>query len=286
MFNSFLNLKVNPFAETPDARFFYEAKQHSAVLDRLSQTLEKGNGFTMLTGEVGTGKTIVSRALIQQLEPVATSALLLFPALEGRDLFEAIAEEFGLALEPGLTTKGIINQLVEFLIANAKSGKKALLILDEAQNASINGLENIRMLSNFEQDSSKLLHILLVGQPELKTKLEKPVCRQINQRISAQLELEGLAHDEVAKYIRHRIEIAGGANFVSFKNEAVQAIYQLSAGLPRLINLQCQLALEYAAKNGNRVITKTDLIRALENGNVLKSHRSMPWRREVKLVQV
>ena len=286
MFSSFLNLKVNPFAETPDVRFFYEAKQHSAVLERLVQTLDKGNGFTMLTGEVGTGKTILSRALIKRLEPSTTSALLLFPALEGRDLFEAIAEEFGLVVEAGASTKSVVSQLVNFLIENARQGKRALLILDEAQNASINALESIRLLSNFEQDSSKLIHILLVGQPELKNKLQKPACRQINQRISAQLELEGLGADEVSKYVRHRIETAGGANFVQFKNETIQGIFELSDGLPRLINLQCQLALEYAAKTGSRIITKADLIRALENGNVLKRQKSMPWRREVKLVQV
>lgn len=285
MFNSFLNLKANPFAETPDVRFFYEAKPHSAVLKRLVHTLEKGNGFSMLTGEVGSGKTILSRALIQLLEPTTTSALLLFPALEGRELLEAIAEEFGLGVQAFATTKAVVDTLVNFLIQNAKNGKRALLILDEAQNASLRALERIRMLSNFEQDSNKLIHILLVGQPELKNIIHEPECRQINQRISEQLELNSLSQDEIGKYVRHRIELAGGTNFISFESETLQAIYQLSNGLPRLINLQCQLALEFSAETKKRVISKADLLFALEYGNVLKRQSSRPWRREVKLVQ-
>jgi len=285
MFNSFFNLRENPFSDTPDTRFTFHAKNQSEALFKIQTTLDQGLGFTMLTGEVGSGKTHLSRLLVKQIQSQADAALLLFPGLESHDLFGAIAEEFGLEVPPNATLKTLLDQLTDFFIANAAKGRRSVLIVDEAHNVSINALESIRQLSNIEQDAVKLLHIVLVGQPELLERLKAPQARQINQRIGARLELQNFLHNEVPRYVKHRIELAGGTNYVQFSEGACASIFQLSDGLPRLIHLQCRLALEYATQKQIRHIEQKDLLDALWSHGVLEPHRSLPWRREVRLVQ-
>lgn len=285
MFDRYFNLKENPFSETPDTRFTFSARSHEEVLKGLNKAHDQGRGFTIVTGEVGTGKTHLSRLWLKSLEPSTATALLLYTGLEGRDLMAAIAEEFGIKVAANAGLKSILSKITDLLVGNADKGRRAVVLIDEAQNLSLEALETIRVLSNVEQESFKLLHIVLVGQPELLKMLEKPEARQINQRISSRLQMGRLEAGELEKYIKHRIEIAGGNHYVHFKPCAVDSIFKLSDGVPRLVNMQCRQMLEFASKKEVRVLDHSHLIESLKTAGFLKPHRTLPWRREYRLVQ-
>ncbi|MEZ4873134.1 MAG: AAA family ATPase [Bdellovibrionales bacterium] len=286
MFNEFYNLKSNPFAETPDTNFFYKSKSQCNVLAHLVNLLDQGQGFAMLTGEVGSGKTFLSRVLLSVCEPSAETALLLYPKLQGAELFEALLEEFGVSPKAGANQKALLKQLTEFLIQTAQQGKTSVVVVDEAQHLSLEALENIRLLSNIELESKKLLQIILVGQPELASHLTVHEARQINQRIGLRLQLQPFSLRETEEYIKHRIEVAGGANYIGFSEKSVELIHRLSQGVPRLINLQCGLILSYGKAQGIRRIDESDVRRALLSARVLRVSESiLPWRRHESLVQ-
>lgn len=254
MFSEFYKLAQNPFSETPDTKFYFKSKAHVAALDRVMSAIRNGKGFTLVTGEVGTGKTIFSRLFLNFLQKRIPTALVLYPALSQYELFTAIREEFKLPAPSEKSIKGEYDQIARFLIETASTKKRAVLIIDEAQRLTFDGLEAVRLLSNLETEERKLLQIVLIGQPELKTRMQEFELRQLAQRISVQVELNALSAEEVEEYLKHRIEIAGGANFVRFDPEAVMAIARKSRGIPRLINFICEDILARSEREKIRLI--------------------------------
>jgi type II secretory pathway predicted ATPase ExeA len=254
MFSEFFKLKVNPFGETPNTRFFFKSNSHVAALDKVITALREGKGFTLITGEVGVGKTMLSRLLLGYLQKRTPTALILNPVLCQQDLLTSIREELKLPAPETITIKSEYDQLVKFLIETAAAKKRTVLFIDEAQRLSFEGLEAVRLLSNLETEDRKLLQIILIGQPELNTRLEQHELRQLNQRISVRTELQPLKADEVESYIKHRIEAAGGANFIRFDAGACQLIAKSSKGIPRLINSICEQVLTKAKTERVRLI--------------------------------
>jgi len=242
MYEEFYGLKEKPFSLTPDPKFLFLSEEHRSALELLLYSIRRREGFALLTGEVGTGKTLLCRALVERLDPNTKVALILNPMLSEKELLKAILQDLGLDYNKE-TKKELIDELNSFLLKQAAQGGTTVLIIDEAQNLSFEVLEQIRLLSNLETDKEKLIQIILVGQEELKEKLELPRLRQLNQRISVRYHLTPLSKDEVRRYIDHRLMIAGSNGEVVFSKGAINVIYRCSRGIPRLINLICDRAL-------------------------------------------
>ncbi|MBI3091130.1 MAG: AAA family ATPase [Candidatus Tectomicrobia bacterium] len=242
MYEAYFGLREKPFNLAPDPAYFFLSSKHRDVLDHLLYTVREREGFAVFTGEVGTGKTTVCRTFLNTLPPQVTSALVLNPLLSEDELLRAIVQDFGLQPE-GATKKGLIDQLNDFLLASLAEGRNAVLIIDEAQNLSSAVLEQIRILSNLETEKEKLLQIILVGQAELRDKLERPELRQLNQRVSIRFHLDPLSPTETREYVDHRLQVAGAGETPRFTRKAVDLVYAYSGGVPRRINLLCDRAL-------------------------------------------
>ncbi|OGX48995.1 MAG: hypothetical protein A3G88_04905 [Omnitrophica WOR_2 bacterium RIFCSPLOWO2_12_FULL_63_16] len=204
--------------------------------------IRERKGFIEITGEIGTGKTTLCKALLRQLEDTTRTALILHSGLSELQLLQAVIQDFGLDPMRG-NRFGLFNELNRFLIEQATLGNNIVLIIDEAQNLSLRVLEQIRMLSNLETDKQKLVQIVLVGQPQLRDKLDRPSLRQLQQRIGVRYHILPLDGEEVRTYIEHRLGIAGSDGSLSFTGEAFEEIYRCSNGIPRLMNLVCDRAL-------------------------------------------
>ena len=252
MYTEFFNLSEPPFSVTPDPKFLYMTDQHATALNHLLYGIRQSKGFVMLTGEVGTGKTTLSRMLLRNLEDRYHTALVLNPMLSETQLLRAIVSEFGIEAKcrDRFTALTVLN---EFLLGLNAAGREAVLIIDEAQDLTTNLLEMTRLLSNLETDSHKLLQIVLAGQPELRLKLRAPALRQLDQRIGVRYHLREMDLGETARYIRHRLDVAGGAE-LEFTDEAVIEIFRHSGGTPRVINNLCDKALLAGYVRGNRQI--------------------------------
>ncbi|MBS3734170.1 MAG: AAA family ATPase [Phycisphaerae bacterium] len=239
MYHEYFRLHEPPFNITPDPRYLYLTGQHREAMDHLLYGIRQRTGFICLTGEVGTGKTTLCRALLRELhEPAYRTALILNPMLTETQLLRAIVEEFGIETKRR-DRLGYLRLLNEFLLEINSAGHDAVLIIDEAQDVSTRCLELTRLLSNLETESQKLLQICLVGQPELRDKLAKPALRQLAQRITVRYHLETMNAADTAAYLRHRLRIAGGDDRdepVQFDPGAVKEIYRYSRGTPRLVN--------------------------------------------------
>jgi len=240
MYNDYFSFREDPFNITPDPRFLYMTPQHREALNHLLYGIRQRKGFICLTGEVGTGKTTLCRALLRQLgggERVHT-ALILNPMLTQTQLLRAVVEEFGIQTKRR-DRLGYLKLLNEFLLKINSWGCDAVVIIDEAQDMSVAGLEQLRLLSNLETERQKLLQICLVGQPELRTKLAKPSLRQLAQRITVRFHLKKMNQCDTDAYIHHRLRVAGqldGKSPVRFEPDAVKEVYKYSQGTPRLIN--------------------------------------------------
>jgi len=242
MYLDFYGLNEKPFSLTPDTRFLYLSKNHQDASNHLLYGIREKEGFVVLTGEIGTGKTTIVRALVERLGKDTSSALLLNPMLEGEELLRCILEEFGIGDASGLR-KDLIDRLNQFLLGELKQARGAVLIIDEAQHLSEQALEEIRLLSNLETEKAKLLQIILVGQVELHQKLESSFLRPLNQRISIRYHLLPLSRIDTEKYIYHRLLVAGSNGDVTFSAGALNEIFKYSHGIPRLINLVCDRTL-------------------------------------------
>ena len=251
MYLSFFGLSEKPFAITPNPRYLYMSERHAEALAHLMYGLNEAGGFIQLTGEVGTGKTTVVRTLLEQLPQHADVAVILNPRLSPAELLLTICEELGIFLSEASSTslKDLVDVLNSRLLATHAKGRKVVVIIDEAQNLLPETLEQVRLLTNLETATHKLLQIILIGQPELRDLLARNDLRQLAQRITGRFHLTPLSSDDTAAYIRHRMQVAGATREI-FTERALQAVHRASRGIPRLINIICDRALLGAYTRG------------------------------------
>jgi general secretion pathway protein A len=264
MYLSYFGLTDKPFSITPDSKYLFLTKQFEAALDALEYTIREKLGFAVLTGEVGTGKTTIARAFLNKLGDKIESALLLNPLLSVPELLNAINKDLGCATRLQTPQKQI-ESLNKFLLDRAENGKSAVVIIDEAQNLSFESLEMVRMLTNLETETAKLLQIVLVGQPELMKKLDSYDLRQLNQRITVRSTLYPLNFVEMIRYINHRIVLAGGMNKVFFDPSAYKELWKATHGYPRLINITCDRTLMAAYVLDTTTITNKIVKKAVND---------------------
>lgn len=251
MYEAFYGFSENPFSLTSDPRFLYRSQTHASAFDLLRYAIRRREGFVVVTGDIGVGKTTLCRALLSRLDRRTLPVVVLNPFISEEDLLRLMLQDLGMVSREdvrrgrlaGVSKQALINALNDFLLSLQRIGASALLVVDEAQNLPLQVLEQIRLLSNLETDKEKLLRIVLFGQPSLRRVLRLPELRQLDQRVSLRLELRPLSRDETAAYITHRLTIAGGLCRVSFSLRALQRIHAISGGVPRLVNLLCDRAL-------------------------------------------
>jgi len=242
MYLNFYGLKEKPFSVTPDSSFLFKSRYHSEAFNHLLYGIKSKEGFILITGDIGTGKTTLCRALLSELGDKTHSALVFNPNLTETELLRTIIEDLGVEIRKE-GKKDLIDDLNRFLLACSEKGEAVIVIIDEAQNLSPEVLEEIRLLSNLETEKEKLLQLVLVGQTELQEKLRLPYLQQLNQRISVRYHLRPLEKDEVERYIHHRLMRAGSHGEIYFTPKAIRSIYVHSHGIPRIINLICDKAL-------------------------------------------
>lgn len=255
MYETFFGFEEKPFSHTPNTKYLYLSDQHDGVLRTLLYGIENRVGFMMLTGEVGSGKTTTVRTMLNLLEDAVETCLILNPLLSTLDLLKSINRDFGNEYESDSFQKQI-ETLNKYLLSLVEQKKTAVVIIDEAQNLSLESLEMIRMLTNLETESEKLLNVILVGQPELETKIAQKCLRQLAQRIQIHAKLRPLSLDETYGYIYHRLQCAGERIAARFEKEAVKKIHKKSKGIPRLINNLCELTLLAAFSQSTCIIDK------------------------------
>jgi general secretion pathway protein A len=238
----YYGLTEPPFSITPNPRFLFFSPKHREAFNHLLYGIKERKGFVQLTGEVGAGKTTLCRALLEQLPDTFSTALILNPVLNPDQLVKAVAMEFGLDVKGAdrLETVAIIN---DFLLRQMAENKEAVLIIDEAQDLSNELLEQVRLLSNLETDDRKLLQIVLMGQPELRDRLNDHGLRQLRQRITVRYHLNPLSRPELAQYVQHRLHVSGAKGAPYFTQPAMWRIFSYSRGIPRLVNAVCDKAL-------------------------------------------
>ncbi len=242
MYLEYYGLKQTPFDITPNPRFLFHSQKHHEAFNHLLYGIRERKGFVQLTGEVGAGKTTLCRALLEKLDANFSTALILNPVLNADELMKAIATEFGLNVK-GCDRLETIAAISEFLLQQIAQGRETVLIIDEAQNLTEDLLEQVRLISNIETDDRKLLQIVLMGQPELRDRLNSHRLRQLRQRITVRYHLTPLSRAEVGHYIRHRLEYAGAKGRPEFTRFALWRVFNYSRGIPRLINAVCDKAL-------------------------------------------
>lgn len=244
MYEAFFGLTEKPFSLTPNPRYVFYSEHYRAALDHLLYGLQEKEGFMLLTGMVGTGKTTLCRELLENLDPAKHETALIFnPFLNGTEMLQALLTEFGCSYPPGASRKELLDRLNRYLLSQLIAGKTCVAIFDEAQHLSAEFLEQIRVLSNLETEKEKLLQILLVGQPELRERIQQPSLAQLDQRVSLRCTLRDLNRDETERYIYHRLNVAGAQGRIHFSSRAIGRIHQESQGVPRLINLICDRTL-------------------------------------------
>jgi len=258
MYTKYFGLKERPFAIAPDPRYLYMSTLHREAFAHLLYGISSDSCLILLTGDVGTGKTTVSRCLIEQLPEKTDIAIILNPELTIIELLKTICEELNIPVPQNASSgKAYIDNLNKYLLDAHARGRSTALVIDEAQNLDIKALEQLRLLTNLETNTHKLLQIVLLGQPELRDMLSNPKLTQFNQRITSRYHLKPLNSDDAAKYIQHRINIAGGSSSSLFSRGAVKHIIKISKGIPRIINILCDRGLLGAyAENKNRVDLK------------------------------
>lgn len=264
MYLEFYGLKESPFNITPDPRFLYYSERHREAFDHLSYGIATRKGFIELTGEVGSGKTTLCRAVLATLNEQVRTALILNPCLSEDQLLRAILVDFGLKVK-GVDRLDYVEQLNEFLLEQAREGNNVVVMIDEAQNLSPGVLEQIRLLSNLETDQHKLMQIILSGQPELRERLARPDLRQLRQRILVRCRLQPLSEDELAEYLVHRLHVAGGNGHVTFDDRAIRLIHKKSKGIPRMVNAISDNALLAGYVAGLRVVGRRQVKKALSD---------------------
>ena len=242
MYLEYYGLKEPPFSITPNPRFLFYSPKHREAFNHLLYGIRERKGFVQITGEVGAGKTTLCRALLGQLGNNFSTALILNPLLDADQLIKSIAMEFALDVR-GMDRLETIARINYFLLSEADAGRDAVLIIDEAQNLTNQLLEQVRLLSNLETDDRKLLQIVLMGQPELRDRLNDPTLRQLRQRITIRYHLRSLNRNEVGQYVQHRLSISGAERGPHFTAPALWRVSNYAKGIPRLINALCDKCL-------------------------------------------
>lgn len=276
MYTSFFGLTEKPFAITPDPRYLYLSERHAEALAHLLYGINESGGFIQLTGEVGTGKTTVVRTLLSRVPHHADVAVILNPRVTPVEFLLTICEELGLPI--GEADRDSVKQMVDALnrrlLSAHAQGRRIIVIVDEAQNLSADVLEQVRLLTNLETPTQKLLQIILIGQPELRELLDRNDLRQLAQRITGRYHLKPLSRDETQGYVRHRLRVAGATEEI-FTAGALREVHRLAAGVPRIINVSCDRALLGAYTRDTRKVTAALVRRAA--GEVYGRRFAPPW---------
>ncbi|TDP72837.1 ExeA family protein [Roseateles toxinivorans] len=258
MYAKFFGLQHEPFSIAPDPRYLFMSERHRDALAHLLYGLRGGGGFVLLTGEIGAGKTTVCRCFLEQIPKRCNVAYIFNPKLTVNELLKTVCEEYGIQHEhpeaAAETVKQYLDPINEFLLRTHAVGQNNVLIIDEAQNLSAEVLEQLRLLTNLETNERKLLQIILIGQPELRTLLARPELEQLAQRVIARFHLQALSEPETSQYVRHRLGVAGFSGVLPFDRKALRRIFRLTGGVPRRINLLCDRALLGAYAQGRRQV--------------------------------
>ncbi len=274
----FFGLEDDPFKITPDSNYFFLSESHQEALSSLRYLLESEEGFGVIIGEPGTGKTLTVRKFLDDLPKDSVRfAYILFPNLSPEELFEAILEDFGIKSE-GETKNKLFSKLRDYLIKEREKGRKVLIIIDEAQNLPVDTLEELRILSNLETKDQKLLQIILLGQPELEEKLNSEKLRQLKQRITVLVKLRNFTEEETKAYIDYRIGKAGRGN-LKVHPKSYRKVYSYSLGIPRLINIIMERAMMASFVENSHEIKPSHVDRAAESVGirVAKSKASLTF---------
>jgi len=258
MYNEYFGLTDRPFSIAPDPRYLYMSNQHREALAHLTYGVQQEGGFILLTGEVGTGKTTVCRCFLKQLDDRIDVAYIVNPKQTSKELLESMCDDLNIAhFQDDVSIKSLTDAITSRLLENHAKGKSTVLLIDEAQNLSVEVLEQLRLLTNLETDQKKLLQIILLGQPELLDLLAKPELRQLSQRVTARFHMDKLDRKDIIPYVQHRLAVAG-CRMSLFPQRAAKIIEKASGGVPRLINLICDRALlGVYSSNGSTVTPQT-----------------------------
>ena len=256
MYESFYGLKEKAFNLNPDPEYFYMSREHEDAYRHLEYAISESKGFAVITGEVGSGKTTLINYLLYKLELDINIGLITNTNIPASQFLKAICREFEIDVDVEEKVD-IMEIFQDFLLERYAQNERVLLIIDEAQNISLEAMEEIRMLSNLEAEKSHLIQIILIGQPELKSKLQRHDLKQFAQRVSTHYHINGLSKDEVNNYIRYRLEVGQAENLDIFQEDAIELIYQHSLGIPRIINVICDTALVYGYADELKIIDKS-----------------------------
>jgi MSHA biogenesis protein MshM len=270
---SHFGLREAPFAITPDTSFFYACRSMQETLNTVLVAVANGEGFIKITGEVGTGKTLLCRTFLASLDASFVSAYILNPYLQPRALLRAVAEELGVTLQRHDDQHDLMKALTRALLDFAAAGKSVLICLDEAQAMPIESLEALRLLTNLETEKRRLLHVVLFGQPEVDVKLAHESVRQLRQRITFQYRLRALGREELAYYLAHRLRVAGYRGNGVFGAAIVRLLHSASGGVPRLVNIVAHKAMLLAYGEGVQEVSARHVRAAVSDTPAAKQGR-------------
>jgi MSHA biogenesis protein MshM len=264
-YHAHFGLREAPFSITPDTSFFYACRSIQEALNTLLIAVSNGEGFIKITGEVGTGKTLLCRKFLATLNAGWASAYVPNPSLEPRALVQSVATELGVRLDASVDQHQLLKGITLALLSHARQGRRVVICMDESQVMPIETLETLRLLTNLETEKRKLLQVVLFGQPELDRKLASESIRQLRQRITFQYDLTGLDREEIGAYIEHRLRTAGHRGAALFDRGALAALHRASRGVPRLVNILAHKALLLVYGEGGQQVQRRHVNAATED---------------------
>ena len=286
MYLEHFGLREFPFSITPDTTFFFSSSGYQEALNTLLIAARTGEGFIKITGEVGTGKTLLCRKFMSTLGPEFKIAYLPNPNLESQALMLALAEELGIDVDPAQGQHHLLKSLNQSLLEYASEGKRVLVCLDEAQAMPLDTMEALRLLTNLETEKNKLLQVVIFGQPELDEKLDHPAIRQLKQRITFDYRLDALTQDELHFYLNHRLIVAGYQGGRMFSRGALAEIKRRTRGVPRLVNILAHKALLAAYGKGRQMIARADVVAAARDTGATRVSSSRRFTPTVVLISI